>query len=225
MAIEKNDTVHNRESNYWASRGISSVRVSSMGEGIELATKNEYFYIGINDDNIDYLPSLSLLREVASSTPIFISTTSYSDEKHAKDLEHGADLFGLISADPEKNFRAIMAKIYRLNDFAKKRKAPVKLEYSRSILISKSHHKVFVNDKEIELTKTDFELLYYLMCNRGWYLSSSQIYRHIWQGIYEESEEAVVKSAIKRLREKIDGKGSKDSIIKNVRVFGYMFPL
>ena len=138
-----------------------------MGRGIELAAKNDYYYIGINADNIDYLPSLGILREVAYSTPIFISTTLYSDERQAEALEHGADLFAPISKNPETNFRAITAKIDRMYDFAKKRKEPIELEYSHGILISKSHHKVFIDDKEIKLTRNDFDLLYYLMCNQG----------------------------------------------------------
>jgi two-component system response regulator VanR len=222
LAIEKDDMVHKRESKFWASRNILSTRVLSMGEGIEEASKNEFLYIGINDDNIDYLPSLSLLREVTTA-PILISTTSFTNQKHCKALQNGADLFAPLSENPNENFDSVMEKINRLNDFAKQKRPPIELIYGGGILISQTHHKIFVDDKEIELTPMDFILLYYLMSRRGQLLSAEQIYSSVWKGCYNSSEDEVVKSAIKRLRKKINKQNSEHSVIKNIRGLGYIF--
>ena len=64
LAIEQDDSVHERESRFWQSRNVSSVRATSISEGIEKAAKGEFLYVGINADNIDYNPLLQVLRGV-----------------------------------------------------------------------------------------------------------------------------------------------------------------
>ena len=52
LAIELDDAVHKRESDFWQTQNIGCVRVFSMREGIEKALTGEFVFIGINADNI-----------------------------------------------------------------------------------------------------------------------------------------------------------------------------
>jgi len=172
LAIENDLDIHERESEFWLSRGIASIRVSSMGDAIDIATKQQFLYIGINASNIDYLPCLSLLREVTSD-PILISTSTYTMQEQGKALRLGADLFGQISDTPSENYESVMALIKRLNARAKQAKPPLALTVHKNVLLSYDYRAVFVNDAKVDLTRIEFELLYTLITNPAVYLPSS----------------------------------------------------
>jgi uncharacterized protein YccT (UPF0319 family) len=119
LAIEKNIEVHERESAFWLSRGIGSVRVSSMTEGIEEVMNRQYLFIGINDDNVNFRPQLPLLREV-TNIPIFIASSNYTMQKQAEAVSLGADLFGQAGETPSDNYETCMANINALQERAKR---------------------------------------------------------------------------------------------------------
>ena len=191
-----------------------------MTDAIKEAMKKEFLYIGINAANINYKPQLPLLREITND-PIFISTTTYTMQEQSLAVSLGADLFGQISENPNDNYDAVMANIKALQERAKRRKPNTRIIAYKNILISPKHHRVFVNDKEIELTKQDFNLLYYFLSNRGVVLSNEQIYNRVWKNERAESVDHVVKSAMARLRKKIDDKDCKTSFITNIWGVGY----
>ncbi|MGL5574595.1 MAG: response regulator transcription factor, partial [Sarcina sp.] len=77
--------------------------------------------------------------------------------------------------------------------------------------------RLFKGDKEIELTKREFDLLLCFYNNRGINLSRDKIIDLVW-GVEYEGEYRTVDTHIYRLREKI----GKD-IIKTKRGLGYCF--
>ena len=224
LATENDDVIHNRESSFWASRNISSLRVSTMSEGIKEAINSQFLYIGINADNINYRPQLPLLRESAND-PIFISTSNYTMQEQWEAITLGADLFGQISKNPDDNFHNVMANINALQERTQQRRPRVKLLFYGNVLMSPKYRKVFVDDKEIELTKLDFDLLYYLIINRGIALSTEQIHSQVWKNERTELIDNVVMCAIKRLRKKIAGQNTYNCIIENVWGIGYRLSL
>ena len=178
LAIEKDDDVHERESKFWLSRGVSTVRVTSMTEGIKQAMKTRFLYIGINASNINYKPQLPLLRE-ATNDLIFISTMTYTMQEQGISIALGADLFGQISENPHENYDTVMANIHGLEERLKREKTDSDLFPYSNILLAPGHHKVFIDDVEVAFTKIEFDLLHYLMENCGLVLSSEQIHDHL----------------------------------------------
>jgi len=225
LAIEKNIEVHERESAFWLSRGIGSVRVSSMTEGITEVMNRDYLFIGINDDNINFKPQLPILRE-ATNLPIFIASSTYTMQKQAEAVRLGADLFGQAGETPSDNYDACMANIDALQERTKRRKPTLKLIPYGNILVVPKYRQVFGVDSEIELTRIDFDLLYLFLNNRNAILTPEQIYNRVWKNERAESIDDVVKSAIKRLRKKINGHDTENGIgfIENVRDVGYKLP-
>ena len=225
LAIEKDDAVHEKESAFWLSRGIASIRVTSMTKGIEESMKNQFLYIGINDDNINYQPQLPILRE-ATSDPIFIASSTYTMQKQAEAVKLGADLFGQAGGTPNDNYNTVMANVNALHERTKRRKPPAKLILYGNILVELKRRQVFVIDSKVELTKLDFDLLCLFLNNRDVILTPEQIYNRVWKNERAESVDDVVKRAIKRLRKKINGHDTENGIgfIENVRDVGYKLP-
>ena len=51
----------------WAERGIGIDRVDNITEGIKLLMRNDYLFVGINADVIDFMPLLSTMRSVTNN--------------------------------------------------------------------------------------------------------------------------------------------------------------
>jgi len=82
-----------------------------------------------------------------------------------------------------------------------------------------SAKKVFLNEVEISLTKTEFLILEYFMKNKGLSCSREKIIIDVW-GYDFDGEEKIVDVYINSLRKKID---LDNRYIHTIRGFGYMF--
>jgi len=93
----------------------------------------------------------------------------------------------------------------------------------KEIRLQPELHKVFIVDTEVELTRTEFELLYYLIVNRNRVLNRETIAEHIWgsQSDLLDSFDFIY-SHIKNLRKKLTGNGAGD-YIRSVYGIGYRF--
>ncbi len=81
---------------------------------------------------------------------------------------------------------------------------------------------VFVDDRETQLTPTEFEVLQYLMKHQGKVLSADAILANAWGPEYIGAHE-LVKQFIYRLRNKLEPDPSNPSYILTVRGSGYVF--
>lgn len=77
-------------------------------------------------------------------------------------------------------------------------------------------------DKEIDLTNTEFEILYLLANNPGRVFSKEQIYDIVWKESYT-GDYNIVMSHIRNIREKIEDNPSKPVYIQTVWGVGYRF--
>lgn len=79
--------------------------------------------------------------------------------------------------------------------------------------------RVLLNDKELNLTKREYDMLQYLYQNQGIALTREQILLSVW-GLDHENDERTIDSFIRILRDKL-GKG----FIQTVYGIGYRFEL
>jgi two-component system OmpR family response regulator len=80
-------------------------------------------------------------------------------------------------------------------------------------------HQVFVEEREIELSPTEFKLLRYLMLNQGHVLSKTQILDYVWEYDFEGND-AVVETYVSYLRKKLGSEAA--DLIRTVRGTGYV---
>jgi DNA-binding response OmpR family regulator len=89
-----------------------------------------------------------------------------------------------------------------------------------TILIDLAKHTVTVNVKEVALTQREFELLCYLVKNKGKVCSRSQIIEDVWD-IHFEYDTGVIDVFINAIRKKLNLRIEED-YIKTVRGIGYI---
>ena len=128
-----------------------------------------------------------------------------------KGLDEGAD-------DYIKKPFSIMELITRVKALLRRTETEdVKMQVE-NITLDHERHMVFVDDKPVELTFKEYELLRLLMTNPSVVLSREVIMRHVW-GTEFEGESRTVDMHIKTLRQKLGEAGSK---IRTVRNVGYV---
>ncbi len=89
--------------------------------------------------------------------------------------------------------------------------------FSVMIFLSRKKHQVFSFEKEVDLTYKEFEILKYLMLNRGIAVTREQLLNTVW-GYDSNSETRTVDSHILTLRKKL---GESGSLIETIRNVGY----
>ena len=85
-------------------------------------------------------------------------------------------------------------------------------------MLNDEKHEVSIDGTHVDLTFKEYELLRYLMANRGIVLSRDSIMERIW-GVTYEGESRTLDMHIKTLRHKLGESGNR---IRNVRNVGYV---
>lgn len=165
-----------------------------------------------NEDGLDILAKIRADRKTAG-VPIIMVTAKTSELDKVKGLDLGADdyvtkPFGVMELI--SRVKALLRRTRNTNYDTKIRNG--------DILLDNDKHAVSVNGSPCELTFKEFELLKYLMINKGIVLSRDKIMDHVW-GFEYEGESRTVDMHIKTLRQKL---GSAGGCIKTVRNVGYM---
>ena len=88
-----------------------------------------------------------------------------------------------------------------------------------NIRINHSSHQVFTGNTEVILTQREYELLLYLIVNKGKVCTRSQIIIDVWK-IHFDYDTGVIDVFINALRKKLHL--SKEELIKTIRGIGYI---
>lgn len=89
-----------------------------------------------------------------------------------------------------------------------------------SITIDLAQHRVLVNDTEVAFTQREFELLTYLIKNKGKVCTRTQIIEDVWD-IHFEYDTGVIDVFMNAIRKKLNLKLEQDNI-KTIRGVGYI---
>lgn len=165
-----------------------------------------------DEDGLEILSQIRARKDTAG-IPIIMVTAKTSELDKVKGLDLGADDY------ITKPF-GVMELISRVKALLRRTQsaAPEAQLCHGDITVDNDKHAVFLGDKPCELTFKEFELLKYLMINKGIVLSRDKIMDQVW-GFEYEGESRTVDMHIKTLRQKL---GTSGSCIKTVRNVGYM---
>jgi DNA-binding response OmpR family regulator len=194
-----------------------------MHEAIERLTRGGVFlFVAINEDMIPgYTRQLPVMRDT-TETPIFVITSSYTREKSVTAMSLGANVYNPFAGVTSENVHAALDILKQQRDGEKSAKPPPVL-FGGDIVLSSLRRVAFVNDTPVELTKTEFDILRYLMANRGIVLTHSQILWKIRGDDYMENGQRFVWRALSRLRIKLAEVAPEHEYIKAEYGVGYKF--
>jgi len=155
------------------------------------------------------------MRRKGCATPVLMLTALDSVDSKIRGLNLGADDYLSKPFD----MRELLARIQSLLRRTGPISAPTNELVCGDLVLNISDKSVYRGSTKIELRKKEYQILEYLMINRGSVISKSELEDHVWN---EEDElwSDVIRSHIKNLRKKIDG-GYRKKLIKTVRGMGY----
>jgi two-component system alkaline phosphatase synthesis response regulator PhoP len=142
---------------------------------------------------------------------ILMLTAKTEVEDVLKGLNIGADDYMKKPFDP----RELLLRIKKL--FERNDKKEENLLIYRDVEIDKGKYVVKEFNEEVELSKKEFDLLVYLIENRGIVLSRDKILNRVWQSNYYSGDRSV-DVYIGKVREKIK---SINPYIKTIKGVGY----
>ncbi|MDZ5253647.1 response regulator transcription factor [Clostridium sp. LIBA-8841] len=152
--------------------------------------------------------------------PILMLSAKVEDMDRIQGIMTGADDYlckPFNHLELTVRIRALMRRAYYLNEKIDNSESVITIE---SLVIDKKKHRVTVEDKEVNLTAREFEILYLLATNRGRVFSGEEIFEKVWKEKYYQSNNTVMVH-MSRLRDKLDKSMEGNKIIHTVWGVGY----
>lgn len=146
-------------------------------------------------------------------TPIIFVTSRNTEEDELNSILSGGDDF----VTKPYNKYILLEKIGRalkLNDPTRYKELVV-----HDVILDLHLSKIKYHDQEVELTRNEFRILYYLFLNVGQVLSKEKLIEYLWNDEYY-LDETILLVNINRLRKKLEDIGLKD-FVKTKRGVGY----
>ncbi len=192
------------------------VDIASDGDsGLELLFVNEYDVVILDlmlPKKIG-LELLSELRQAGHKVPVLVLTAKDKVEDKVEGLNIGADDY----LTKPFAFEELLARIKAL--LRRKIKEENNILKNGDLIVDTAKYQVTRAGRKIPLTSKEYILLEYLMRNRGYVLTRSQIEEHVWEyGEFNSSN--IVDVYIRFLRKKIDD-DFEVKLIETVRGKGY----
>lgn len=189
--------------------------VRSGLEGLRLASSRP-FDVVLLDLMLPDLPGLDVvrgLRAAGSRTAVIMLTALGAVEDRVAGLEAGADDYMVKPFA----FAELLARLTAVSRRALKR--PSSEVTVGPLRLDLTNRRVTREERDIDLTPTEFSLLEFLMRYAGQVVTRKMLCEHLWDADWEGVTN-VIEVHINRLRSKVD-KGFAEPLIQTVRGRGY----
>jgi len=213
------DDINIREIEHYALKN-SGYEVEEFESGVEFFKRLENHIPKLvildimlpDEDGLSILAKIRADRKTAK-IPVIMVTAKTTEMDKVKGLDSGADDYITKPFGVMELISRVKALLRRTRDVEEE----TLIKYGE-ILIDDDKHALTVNGNPCELTYKEYELLKYLIKNKGIVVSRDKLLSKVW-GFEYEGETRTVDAHIKTLRQKL---GEVGSYIKTVRNVGYM---
>ena len=169
--------------------------------------------------NISGIEVLKKIRQDSDlkNTPVIMLTAKNMEDDKVEGLEVGADDYITKPFSIKELLARITSVMRRYGMNSSKESEELK---AGNLKLNLTKHEVKINDKKVDLTLKEFELLKLLLQNRGKVLSRNFLLDEIW-GYEYYGETRTVDVHIRYLRKKLEEAGADEKYIETIRGVGY----
>ncbi len=162
------------------------------------------------------IDGFGVLKEIRMNykTPVIMLTAKSDERDELLGFEYGVDEYITKPFSP----KVLVARIEAILRRTGAQKSEEIID-AGGIVIDKAAHRVLIDDKEVELSYKEFELLSYFVENKGIALSRENILNAVWNYDYF-GDARTIDTHVKKLRSKM---GEKGELIKTIWGMGYKF--
>jgi len=190
-------------------------------KGLKAALSGEYDLI-IIDIMLPVVNGFDILMTIRDKVdiPCIVVSARADDVDKIKGLGLGADDYMTKPFNPNELVARVNNQLSRYQRFFSKN-SPTEIDLN-GIRINQDSRKVFVNNKEVAFTTTEFDMLLYFIQNPDIVHSKTKLFDRIW-GEDEFGDIGTVAVHVQKIRKKIEKDSSNPKIIETVWGAGYRF--
>lgn len=217
MIIEDNQQLQNEIGVLLTRNGYSVMKINEFNN-IPKLVKESSPHLILLDINLPYDDGFKICTEIRSfsKVPIIFVTSRDTNIDELMSITLGGDDFITKPYNPQillARINSVLKRVYpseKTNDF---------IEYN-GVTLNVLSSRIEYEAKEVELTKNELKILYYLMINRGKIVSRVDIMEYLWDSAMFVNDNTLTVN-ITRLRSKFEDIGISD-FIKTKRGQGYI---
>lgn len=222
LIIEDDESIAAIERDYLEINGFEADIAEDGKTGLTKGCTGSYDLI-LLDLMLPVIDGFEVCRKLREkiNIPILMVTARREDIDKIRGLGLGADDYIEKPFSPGVLVARVKANLSQYQRLTGKRPAPSEIILG-DVHVNTGTHRVFVENREIELKNKEYELLLYLMLNVDLVFDRETLYEKVW-GLDAMGDNATVAVHINRLREKIEKDPSKPRYIETVWGAGYRF--
>lgn len=218
LLIDDDESLNRLLVDYFPRFGHELLTATSMkaGKRILRTSDPDLLILDVMLPDADGLELCRSLR-LESDIPIIMLTARADVPDRVLGLQYGADDYVPKPFEP----RELVARVE--NVMRRVRAAPMRiLTAAGGLALETETRRVTLNEEEVSLTSTEFELLRILMESRGRVLTRESLLRRL-RGLDADIFDRSVDMLVSRLRKKLDDDSRSPRFIKTVWRVGYQF--
>lgn len=196
--------------------GYNVLEAADGMEAMDLFYEDKDIALVILDVMMPKMDGWQVCREIRehSKVPVIMLTARSDERDELQGFELGVDEYISKPFSPKILVARVGAILRRVHG----NEAASQIE-AGGIKMDKAAHIVTIDEKPIELSFKEFELLSYFMENQGIALSREKILNHVWNYDYF-GDARTIDTHVKKLRSKL---GEKGEYIRTIWGMGYKF--
>ncbi|MCL2819591.1 MAG: response regulator transcription factor [Oscillospiraceae bacterium] len=205
--------------------GYSVTKAFTGRDGFDLAASGKFDLI-LLDIMLPELNGMEVLRRLRRTTvkvPVIMLTARDETMDKVAGLDLGADDYITKPFAIEEllaRIRAVLRKYSSAENTGNDKKVKSEALSACGVVLDAKKHIVTVNGTEVELTKREFDLLHYMLINKGVVVTRDMLMENVWDYDFDGGTNAV-DVYIRFLRTKID-ETFDIKLIHTIRGVGYV---
>jgi DNA-binding response OmpR family regulator len=197
--------------------GYETIGFLTIDKNVRNVLNEEHIDLILMDRNLPGIEGTTFINEIKQqgySNPVIYVTAKDKDE----DIIDGFDSHADDYITKPFNMKELCARIKAV---IKRTSKDIDILKVKDIVYKASNKKFYIEEKEIDLTHLEHDLLLEFIKNKDILMTREHLLNSVWQDSFDKKEKTV-NVAIKRLKAKIDPNGDKE-YIRSIRGEGYIF--
>jgi len=226
LIVEDDDRLATLSKEYLESNGLNVGVVGDGSAAIEQIVAEQPDLV-VLDCMLPGADGLQVCREVRSefNNPILMLTARADDVDQVLGLEMGADDYVAKPVQPRILLARIRALLRRSEQTSNGSGLAAEINTCLDfgdLIVDESKREVILDNKQVDLTSAEFDLLWLLASNAGKILSREEIFERL-RGIEYDGQDRSIDVRVSRIRPKVGDDPNNPRRIKTVRSKGYLF--
>jgi DNA-binding response OmpR family regulator len=222
LFIDNNRILSDKLSACLADQSIIVEQATEMSDCINQIADNMYSLIVISISACEGWITFTVSIRNQTKVPVLILSDKENSVDEITAFRIGADDFVVRPRDITAFAQRLYALIRRYTVYAEQKKPSKEILHFTGLTIDAVQRIAYKNNTAVQLTKTEFDLLYLLAVHQGQTLTRDVIYSNLWNCDYIHDDRSI-NSHIQRLRKKIEDEPDNPVYILTVRNVGYRF--